>query len=92
MKRVLSAMAAASLGLVHTAAAAQAQPQQPAQQQAPVVGDPNEVVCEKQKQLGSRIATKRICKTRAEWAAQRLSDRMDVEKTQVQRGSCDGCP
>ncbi len=48
--------------------------------------DPNEVVCEKQKELGSRVATKRICMTRAEWAEQRRQDRMDLEKTQVQRG------
>ena len=91
MKCVLSAIAAASLSLVHTGAGAQAQQQQPAQQQAPTAGDPNEVVCEKQTVIGSRLAKRRICKTRAEWAVQRQADRMDVEKTQIQRGSCEGC-
>ena len=30
-------------------------------------GDPNEIVCEKHEVLGTRLATKRVCKTRAEW-------------------------
>lgn len=46
-------------------------------------GDPNEVVCEKQEVLGSRLAVKRICKTRAEWAEQRRADREMVDKTQM---------
>ena len=45
--------------------------------------DPNEVVCEKQKELGSRLAVKRVCMTRAEWAERRRLDRMELEKTQV---------
>jgi len=48
--------------------------------------DPNEVVCEKQKELGSRVATKRICMTRAQWAERRLTDRQEVEKAQINRG------
>jgi hypothetical protein len=46
----------------------------------------NEVVCEKQKVPGSRLATAKVCKTRAEWAALRDQDRMDLERAQVQRG------
>jgi hypothetical protein len=46
----------------------------------------NEVVCEKQEVIGSRLSVKRICKTRSQWAAQKLEDRMEVEKVQVQRG------
>jgi hypothetical protein len=53
--------------------------------------DPNQVVCEKIQMTGSRLAVKRICKTRAQWALERLSDRQDVERIQVQRGSCEGC-
>ncbi len=48
--------------------------------------DPNEIVCEKQEVLGSRLATRRVCRTRAEWADLRLQDRQDIEKIQVQRG------
>jgi hypothetical protein len=46
----------------------------------------NEVVCEKQEVVGSRLSVKRVCKTRAQWADQKLQDRMDVERVQVQRG------
>ena len=53
--------------------------------------DPNEVICEKTRVLGSRLAVKRICMTRAQWAEARLSDRQELERVQVQRGSCEGC-
>ncbi len=65
--------------------------------QAPTVsvsnkGGPNEVVCEKQEVVGSRLATQRICKTRAQWAEQRLNDRSEIERIQTQRGCTkNGC-
>jgi hypothetical protein len=56
--------------------------------------DPNEKVCETIKPLGSRLATKRICATRAEWAEQRKQDREETEKAQrlgcLQQGMCGG--
>jgi invasion protein IalB len=64
---------------------AQAQPQQQQQQQSgKKVPDPNEVVCEKQQEPGSRLATNRVCMTRSQWAEQRRLDRQDVEKAQMQ--------
>jgi hypothetical protein len=48
--------------------------------------DPNEIVCEKQKVPGSRLAMAKVCKTRAEWADLRHQDRMDLERAQTQRG------
>ena len=48
--------------------------------------DPNEIVCEKQKVPGSRLATAKVCKTRAEWADLKMQDRQDLERAQVQRG------
>jgi invasion protein IalB len=53
--------------------------------------DPNEVVCEKQEVLGSRLATQKICHTRAEWAELRRNDRQEIERVQVQRGCNDRC-
>ena len=44
--------------------------------------DPNEKVCEYAPQIGSRLAKKRICATRAEWAERRLQDRQDAEYIQ----------
>ena len=49
----------------------------------PVKNDPNETVCEKQEVLGSRLAVRRVCRTRAEWAEQRRSDRDAVQASQL---------
>lgn len=46
--------------------------------------DPNEVVCEKQEVIGSRLAAKRVCRTRAEWVEQRRIDREVVGRSQIQ--------
>ena len=48
--------------------------------------NPNEVVCEKVEQIGTRIATSRVCMTRAQWAARKQGDREEVERRQQQRG------
>ena len=48
--------------------------------------NPNEVVCEKVEQIGTRIATNRVCMTRAQWAARKQGDREEVERREQQRG------
>lgn len=48
--------------------------------------DPNEVICEKQEVIGSRLASKRICMTRSQWAEQKSQDRQEIDKVQTQRG------
>ena len=60
----------------------------PAPAPAPATAAPsymNEVVCEKQQVLGSRLQSKRVCRTRAEWADLKNQDRMDLEQKQHQR-------
>ena len=47
--------------------------------------DPNEVVCEKQEVVGSRLQKRKVCMTRAQWADLRLQDRQDVERVQNNR-------
>jgi len=54
--------------------------------------DPNEVVCERTEIIGSRLGSKKVCKTRAEWAEQRRIERIEIDRAQTSRGSCDGCP
>jgi hypothetical protein len=68
-----------------TGSTAQPQQQQQQQQTAKPAKDPNEVICERQEEIGSRLASTKICKTRAEWAEERRVSRMDVEKVQTQR-------
>jgi hypothetical protein len=53
--------------------------------------DPNEVVCERQEEIGSRLSAVRVCKTRAEWAEERRLTRQDIERGQTQRGCNDRC-
>lgn len=56
---------------------------------SPKKGDPNEVVCQKIEVIGSRVATKRVCGTRAEWAEKRKADRDVLD--QVQRAANGPC-
>ena len=71
-----AAIAAASLlSLVATSATAQ--------QAKPKTRDMNEVVCKKEDVLGSRLQTRKVCMTRAEWAEQRQLDRQNVERSQT---------
>lgn len=90
MRKLMITTAAAVLGMSAPAFAQSAQPAQPQQQQqqqqgAKSASDPNEIICERQQELGSRIASARVCKTRAEWAEERRTQRMDVDKAQMQR-------
>jgi hypothetical protein len=61
-------------------AAAQKQDRAPA-----AVPDPNEIVCQKQEVTGSRLQSKRVCRTRAEWAEMQRLDRQELDKTTSQR-------
>ena len=84
--------AAVAFGATGTAWAQQAADQSAA---APAVQakkghDPNEMVCEKVEVPGSRIATKKVCMTRGEWADQQRQDRMATDKAQVDRPCAKG--
>lgn len=72
---------AASLAVVSTTApvSAQAPPSSP-------TADPNEKVCENMTAIGSRLAKKRVCATRAEWEERRRLDREAVESAQKMIG------
>ena len=92
MRRVLKgAVAAAALGAM--AASAQAQQQPPQNEPITVTGvkpvtkkvDPNQVVCEKQQDIGSRLVSHRVCMTRSQWMEQRRLNRQDLDKAQTQR-------
>jgi hypothetical protein len=55
----------------------------------PQKGDPDEIVCEKITAIGSRVATKRVCATRAEWAEKRRLDKEAMEQAQrMGNGPC----
>jgi hypothetical protein len=49
------------------------------------------LVCEKQEVVGSRLATKRVCMTAAEWEQKRREERQMIDRSQVQqRGPSSG--
>ena len=45
--------------------------------------DPDEKICEDITMVGSRLAVKRICATRSEWAERRRDERMTIDNAQV---------
>lgn len=49
------------------------------------MGDPTRIICRKVQQIGTRLGSKRICATAAQWAAIRQEDREGLEKLQTQR-------
>jgi invasion protein IalB len=71
------------------ASSAPAVAQQPAQArpqgEVKKASDPNEIVCEKQHDTGSRLMMHKVCMTRSQWSEQRRLDRQDIEKVQVLR-------
>ena len=51
-----------------------------------VVGDSEEeVICQRQKVTGSRVTSRRVCKTAAQWEVEREEQRRNIEKGQNQR-------
>lgn len=45
--------------------------------------DPNRVICRRVETIGSRLGSKRICQTAAQWAAQEAENRQDIERRQT---------
>ncbi len=51
-----------------------------------VARNPDEKICERIIETGSRLASKRVCMTAAQWAAQKTDHRNDVERAQKNVG------
>lgn len=84
LRAYLITIAAASIAA--SPVAAQTQQTAPAPTQQKPAKDPNEIVCERQEELGSRLNSTKVCHTRAEWADLRHQDRQTVEKAQMNVG------
>lgn len=80
LKRLAQLIAALSLIAMPGPTLAQGAPTSSA------AGDPNEKICENIIPVGSRLAKKRVCATRAEWEERRRLDREAVEQAQKQIG------
>ena len=85
LRFVFISAAALAVASIASPGFAQDSQQQQQQQTGKKAADPNEVVCEKQQETGSRLASERVCMTRSQWAEQRRLDRQDIEKAQTSR-------
>ena len=71
-------LVAASAGIAQTS------PEAPATQRTGVINDPDEIVCVRENVIGSRLTSRRVCRTRAEWATAREQVKQVVERVQQQ--------
>ena len=55
-----------------------------AAQASPPAADPNQKICQVITPVGSRLATKKVCATKAEWEDKKRQDREATEKAQTQ--------
>ena len=78
MKYALSLVAMVSLAGLATLVA------EPISAQGGAQRDPNEKVCQVITPVGSRLSTKKVCATRAEWAEKKRQDREATERAQTQ--------
>jgi hypothetical protein len=53
--------------------------------------DPNQIVCQKEQRIGTRLATDRICMSRAQWAEQKRLTRQTIDQAQTLRPCKDTC-
>ena len=64
-------------------ALAQAPGGSPNTQSSGLNGDPDQIVCVNERETGSRVATRRVCRTRAEWAEHQAEQRRTVDRAQL---------
>ena len=50
---------------------------------APLKNDDNKIVCQKQEQIGTRLAPKKVCMTVREWRDRELANREETERAQT---------
>lgn len=86
MRVLIAVLLTAPLAGVSAMVSAQAQQQPQVATAAPSSGDPNQILCEKQEVIGSRLGHRKVCMTRSQWEESRRQDRGEIEKVQTQRG------
>mgnify|MGYP006173523185 CR=1 FL=1 len=51
--------------------------------------DPDQIVCVRETRIGTRLDTRRVCRTRAEWAALEADTRNTIQRVQIFPGGCE---
>jgi hypothetical protein len=80
---MLKRFAILSICAVLSVSASAQQASYPTNNPAPVKGDPDKVVCERQEEIGSRISANRVCKTVREWNEDKMANREATERIQA---------
>lgn len=79
-----------TVALIVAGGAAVAQAQTGTQNKSTTGGDPDQTICRQSEPvLGSRVARRRICRTRAEWQAFE-EDRQQLRRDLQNAGACGG--
>jgi len=47
------------------------------------------VVCRRVEAIGTRLSSKKVCRTKGEWDAEAAANRQDLERSQTQRWKSD---
>jgi len=68
-----------------TAALAKMPADEPKSERVGPRGDPNEIVCVNQSEIGTRLSRRRVCRTRAEWDQLAQQTRQVVERAQFEK-------
>ena len=58
---------------------------EPARSDKADMGDQSRVICRTQQDTGSRLNKARVCRTAAEWAEMKRSERQAIERVQADR-------
>lgn len=76
--------------LASTAASAQPSSNPSSSGTGTAAPDPNAMICRNQRETGSMLARTRVCKTRAEWEAERRDNRQSIDRNQANRTTSNG--
>jgi hypothetical protein len=71
--------------LVSTAASAQTPSGTSSSDAGAGAANANQMICRNQRETGSMLARTRVCKTRAQWEADRRDTRQTIDRTQTTR-------
>ncbi|HOB13004.1 MAG TPA: hypothetical protein PKN09_02045 [Novosphingobium sp.] len=89
IKTVLSAGALALLSLSAPAMADPSGSQPTPETKTQDDGQTNKVVCRRVEAIGTRLSSKKVCRTQAQWDAEAAANRQDLERSQTQRWKSD---
>lgn len=84
MTKLLLAAAAAMVCLAAPALAENSEPV-PAAPAKASDGELNKVICRRVESIGTRLSSKKVCRTQAQWDAEAAANRQDLERSQTQR-------